>query len=910
MPRYPIAAFCFGVTTFMFDRASTRLLAFPLLVCLLVVLVSFTYTTNRVQGVVVDGESGLPLAGSRVQLPDGRLLRTNEAGRFSLPTPRGILPIQIQAPAYHPLDTFCDASDFSISDVACRAELQPRKLTVWVADALDDSIAIDGLSVQANGIYLKPAEDGRYVGKRIAPPIEIIVDAAGYLPWAGEGDYDQPVDVRLQPTRLSGIARASDRADALAGVYVEVLDRIVETDEAGRFEFLRLAGPVQLRARLAGYRDYRGPLISEDALTAGDVVDLPLEPLFSPGRVIDVQSGRPVAGATISTPDQTITAGADGAFRLRAILPQTPITARADDYFDAHLDYTGQDELIVSLQSQITALVVRDDHSRHPLEAAEIETALGSALTDADGRATLRGLQPGQDIVVQAGHYFSHTFSYSGQASTVISLKQIRADVVVSDGMTQLPIAGAIVRTAAGDFVADAEGRCTAVGLLPGHSVTVEADNHRPISLTYGGENPLVVQLRPKQVLFHVVDADSGESIPGIQVKQDGAPLWPNAARQYTIADWDSAPGFSFRAAGYRRYAFPLTALGLNDAGDSTTPTLHISADSTGIHPVLRLEIPSFTVRAIYVPFGLLTRPDIIESLFTLVQTTELNAMVIDMKGDRGNLGFRSQTPLALELGVNRRDIMNIDELLQRCREAGIYTIARQVVFKDHPLSTAKPEWAAVTGEGEVWLDREGLGWANPFLQEVRDYNIALAVEIAALGFDEIQFDYLRFPSDGDVSQIVYQQEHTPATRTAAITTFVEQITEALRPYGIFTSADLFGLTIWVTPDEDMGIGQRVKDIAPLVDYLCPMVYPSTFGPGNLGYENPNDYPYDVVFRSVIQASGRVPATTRVRPWLQAYWYTLDEYLLQKQAAIDSMASGWSFWNARGQYMPGLFEAE
>jgi len=138
----------------------------------------------------------------------------------------------------------------------------------------------------------------------------------------------------------------------------------------------------------------------------------------------------------------------------------------------------------------------------------------------------------------------------------------------------------------------------------------------------------------------------------------------------------------------------------------------------------------------------------------------------------------------------------------------------------------------------------------------------------------------------------------------------MEQVTAALQPYDLFTSADVFGLTIWVAPEEDMGIGQRVMDIAPYVDYLCPMIYPSTFAPGNLGYEVPNEHPYDVIYRSVGQAVTRLPATTKVRPWLQAFRYTLQEFILQKQAANDAASWGWCFWNAGGKYLPELFEKE
>ena len=211
--------------------------------------------------------------------------------------------------------------------------------------------------------------------------------------------------------------------------------------------------------------------------------------------------------------------------------------------------------------------------------------------------------------------------------------------------------------------------------------------------------------------------------------------------------------------------------------------------------------------------------------------------------------------------------------------------------------------------DGTVWLDGEELGWANPFHEEVWDYNIELAKEVADFGFDELNFDYIRFPSDGDVNAIVYEEENTLETRTTAIREFMTRLSESLRPTGVFVSADVFGLTLWVVPDSDMHIGQRVIDVAPQVDYLAPMVYPSTFGPGNLGYDNPSTEPYNVVYRSQEQAETIVPPYVKVRPWLQGYWYTLDEMQLLKQAALDSDSTGWSWWNAGGKYDSDLFEA-
>ena len=327
--------------------------------------------------------------------------------------------------------------------------------------------------------------------------------------------------------------------------------------------------------------------------------------------------------------------------------------------------------------------------------------------------------------------------------------------------------------------------------------------------------------------------------------------------------------------------------------------------------PCLDLILEPFQAKAIYVPFHYLRKREAIIRYLDFIQATELNAIVVDVKGDFGFVGWESEVELVKTVGADkeRNDTwMPLDELIAEAKKRNIYTIARFVVFKDDPLAHGKPELAAVREDGTVWIDGEELGWTNPFKEEVWDYNIALAEEVAAFGFDELNFDYIRFPSDGDVGAIVYEEENTLETRTAAIDEFMRRLTDALRPYGIFVSADVFGLTIWVKPESDMKIGQRIIDIAPHVDYLAPMVYPSTFIPGNLGYDNPSAEPYGIVYRSQHQAEERVPPYVKVRPWLQGYWYSLDEMRKLKQAAIDARSTGWSWWNAGGKYDSDLFE--
>ncbi|MFN8455947.1 MAG: putative glycoside hydrolase, partial [Anaerolineae bacterium] len=207
-----------------------------------------------------------------------------------------------------------------------------------------------------------------------------------------------------------------------------------------------------------------------------------------------------------------------------------------------------------------------------------------------------------------------------------------------------------------------------------------------------------------------------------------------------------------------------------------------------------------------------------------LLENTELNAIVMDVKGDFGVLPYTSTVQTALDIGAgNVPMIQDWAAWMDWFKARHIYTIARIVVFKDDMLSSAKPEWAVLDSvTGGVWHDGEGLGWVDPSREEVWDYNIALAVEAAQLGFDEIQFDYVRFPTDGKISRATFAVENTEDNRVAAISGFLARADEALSPYPVKLAADVFGYTTW--REDDMGIGQKIEKLAPYLDVLSPML--------------------------------------------------------------------------------------
>ena len=230
--------------------------------------------------------------------------------------------------------------------------------------------------------------------------------------------------------------------------------------------------------------------------------------------------------------------------------------------------------------------------------------------------------------------------------------------------------------------------------------------------------------------------------------------------------------------------------------------------------PVLVKLVP-FTPKALYLSFYGIGSSALREPALRLIENTELNALVIDVKGDRGMIGYRSAIPLASEIGAQKIiTVRDMKGMIQSLKEKGIYTIARIVVFKDNLLAFARPELAIKAPGGAIWLDKESLAWVDPSKKEVWEYNIDIAEEAARLGFDEIQFDYVRFP---DAVGVAFSVPNTEENRVNSVTGFLKEARRRLAPYNVFLAADLFGYISWNL--NDTLIGQRIEDVAPVLDY-------------------------------------------------------------------------------------------
>lgn len=262
-------------------------------------------------------------------------------------------------------------------------------------------------------------------------------------------------------------------------------------------------------------------------------------------------------------------------------------------------------------------------------------------------------------------------------------------------------------------------------------------------------------------------------------------------------------------------------------------------------------------VKGIYVT-GAMAGTSGMDDLIALVDRTELNTMVIDVKNDDGRVVYEMDTPMVSEIGSSKKLVSDMPGLIQKCKEHDIYLIARIVAFKDPFLAENRTDLALHDESGNLFRDSSGLAWVNPYKEEVWEYLLEIAEEAVAIGFDEIQFDYIRFATDSGMKNVDFGPEAEGKSREAVITEFVEYASERLHSQGIPVSADVYGIVIDSELDASL-VGQNYYEMSKYLDYISPMVYPSHYGPGNLGLAVPDAQPYETIYRSM-SASRRVLA--------------------------------------------------
>lgn len=356
-----------------------------------------------------------------------------------------------------------------------------------------------------------------------------------------------------------------------------------------------------------------------------------------------------------------------------------------------------------------------------------------------------------------------------------------------------------------------------------------------------------------------------------------------------------------------------------------------------------KLKNPPSVIKAIYATGWSAGNEKRLSYLTNLIDETELNAIVIDVKDYTGVVSYIANIPETTATNAEETRIPKINALIKKLHDRDIYVIGRIAVFEDQKLPLVRPELALKSkSTGKLWKNSRGLYWLDTSAKEVWDYNIAIARDMAARGFDEINFDYIRFPSDGNLDDIVYPKYKNTTPKATVVKNFYAHLQSALP--GIRLSADVFGMT--TTNADDLGIGQRLEDALPYFDAIAPMVYPSHYIPGFIGQKNPATAPYEVVKYSLEKALekiknyragwllaarsgdaarlGTMPeAKAKLRPWLQDFnlgaTYRAKEILAQIKATTDALqgdeplgekVDGWMLWNARNIYTNDALQKE
>lgn len=415
--------------------------------------------------------------------------------------------------------------------------------------------------------------------------------------------------------------------------------------------------------------------------------------------------------------------------------------------------------------------------------------------------------------------------------------------------------------------------------------VSINVDGFAPEAITATGKTNLEIALVPNTLSGKIVGPD-GKGIPRARIFAGNATTVAGDDGSYFIKDLPSDRKLVVKSAGYLANT--------------------VSFDKVN---ALDVTLEPFTARAIYINADSAATPGTLQRLMDMLDRTELNAVVIDVKADStGVVLYSSKLPLVQELDTARAIIPDLPGLLQTLKDKKVYTIARLSVFWDQAATISRPEWALKSKKapGQVWVDSYQKRWANPYLPAVWDYNIAIATEVAGMGFNEVQFDNLQFPSDGELDDIDFGPAAEGKKRVDAISSFLDNAYTALSPLGVYVGANVFGLTAYVS--DDMGVGQSFEAIAQRTDFICPTIYPSQFADGFNGYEKPAEVPGNIVGEAVKQGLSRFSPKTiaRLRPWLQDFSGAVEYDAVKVRAEIDGAeqngATGWMLWNLRNTY--------
>lgn len=641
------------------------------------------------------------------------------------------------------------------------------------------------------------------------------------------------------------------------------------------------------------------------------------------GTIADAYTGKPVV-ATLTIGDLQVTTDANGVYQIGRWSARDVIKVVASGYEPIEINLSTLPNLErpsppavtlepVQVRPNTLSGVITDLYTGMPVAGALVQASETiSAATDAEGRYVLTGVPETFRVTITADGYAPVV---SDVARTTLFDAAIRPDTLrgaVTDGYTGRPIAGASV--ALGDLRAttDSNGQYVLRGVPEKGTMTISARGYARLDQPVERVTTLDVALRPDTLSGTLIDAQSRQPIRNATI----IATLNLQSSDVAMTRIDNSSDGSFTLEGIPEQGYlQVLAPGYRKAVIELRP---------GSVPAT-IELEPFYSKALYVTAAVASRWNLLMKYFDIIDATELNAIVIDIKSDlRDDLGlvyYDSQVPIVRELGTFK-PYMDLRAILNEARRRGIYTIARVHMFShDNVLAEAKPEWAAKDRTtGGIFYDYPApsirYAWLDPWNENVWDYNIQLSVEAALLGFDEIQYDYIRFPSlefsPTDKDRLLLSREGTPEERWANITEVLKRSHRAINGAGAFFSVDVFGYTAF---GPSRLLGQNLSMMAEYTDYISPMIYPSHFNPGEFGFDNPAKYPYEVIQKSMSAAFKQVEGKRALlRPWLQDFtliWvpkellveYTPAEVRAQIRAVEEFDASaGWILYDSTNVY--------
>lgn len=641
------------------------------------------------------------------------------------------------------------------------------------------------------------------------------------------------------------------------------------------------------------------------------------------GSVFDAYTGKPVV-ATLNIGDVQITTDANGVYQIDRWSTRDVLRVMASGYEPFEVNLASLPHLErpeppavtldpITIRPNTLSGVITDMYARTPVVGAVVQVSEEiSATTDADGRYTLSGVPEAFRVTVTADGYAPLVSDVARSTSFDTALRPDTLRGTVTDRYTGQPIAGAEVT--AGDLktATDSNGEYTLRGVPEKGTITISARGYASLDQPVERTTTLDVALRPDTLAGVLIDARTKQPIRHATIIATVNLQSSDVAM--TRIDNSSDGAFVLEGIPEQGY-IQVLAPGYRKAVIEVRP---------GSVPAT-IELEPFYSKALYITAAVASRWNLLTKYFDIIDATELNAIVIDIKSDlRDDLGlvyYESQVPLVRELGTFK-PYMDLRKILDEAKRRGIYTIARVHIFShDNVLAEAKPEWAAKDRTtGGIFYDYPApsirYAWLDPWNENVWEYNIQLSVEAALLGFDEIQYDYIRFPSlefsPTDKDRLLLSREGTPEERWANITEVLRRSHRAINGAGAFFSVDVFGYTAF---GPSKLLGQNLSMMAEYTDYISPMVYPSHFSPGEFGFDNPAKYPYEVIQKSMTAALRQIEGKRALlRPWLQDFtliWvpkellveYTPNEVRAQIRAVEEFEASaGWILYDSTNIY--------